>query len=391
MSRWRFVAASACLVAVSAGLGADGAIATSTVHSEPSHEVAWSTVTGGYVHTCGIHFNHSLWCWGNNRSSQLGIGNHHSPKLTAVRVGASNRWVSVQAGYEHTCGIQRDHTLWCWGMNFSGQLGQGDQQLRNVPTQVGSDADWATVGLGAYDTCGIRLDHSLWCWGDNQHGQLGLGDAGEGTDRLIPTRVGADTDWARVEASYWHTCAVRLDHTGWCWGFNPFGELGLGDTIDRFVPTQVGADGNWAFIRTGEGLDTCGTRLDRTLWCWGGNYSGQLGLGDTEERLVPTEVGTDGWSHVLAGGDFTCGIQRDDSLWCWGVNDNGQLGLGDTADRLVPNQVGSKNDWAGVQTGIFHTCAERHDHSLWCWGDNAQGQLGLGDQIDRLTPVRVGG
>jgi alpha-tubulin suppressor-like RCC1 family protein len=308
--------------------------------------------------------------------------------LHTRRVGADADWARVSAGGSHTCGVRTDRSLWCWGYNGEGQLGLGDRTVRLVPTRVGADADWARVWGGYEHTCGVRTDRSLWCWGYNGYGQLGLADIAR---RLAPTRVGTDNDWAaRVSAGWGHTCGVRTDRSLWCWGYNGEGALGLGDFTERHVPTRVGADADWGPIRTGN-EHTCGVRTDRSLWCWGSNEEGELGLGDRTIRTVPTRVGSDAdWARVWGGNEHTCGARTNRSLWCWAEGSHGQLGLDDRDGRLVPTQVGTDNDWAArVSAGWGHTCGVRTDRSLWCWGWNADGQLGLGDTTDRLVPTRV--
>ena len=200
-------------------------------------------------------------------------------------------WAQVSTGAWHTCGVRRNRSLWCWGGNFEGQLGMGDTASRLVPTRVGTDADWARIMTGGTSTCGIRTDGSLWCWGQNEDGQLGLGDTNW---RLVPTRVGTDTDWARVSPGNRHTCGIRTDRSLWCWGRNWQGQLGLGvSEPNRQVPTRVGTDTDWARVGATGWEHTCGIRTDRSLWCWGDNPRGGLGLGDTTDRLVPTRVGAD--------------------------------------------------------------------------------------------------
>jgi alpha-tubulin suppressor-like RCC1 family protein len=145
----------------------------------------------------------------------------------------------VRGGYLHTCGIRLDHTLWCWGSNHYGQLGLGDYENRNVPTRVGNDANWVGVRSGDGHSCGVRLDHTLWCWGFGYYGQLGLGDT---SGRSVPTQVGGGADWTRrlgAGGTGEHTCSIRLNHTLWCWGWNNWGILGLGDTDNRLVPNKV--------------------------------------------------------------------------------------------------------------------------------------------------------
>lgn len=164
--------------------------------------------------------------------------------------------------------------------------------------------------------------------------------AGDNTDRLVPTRVGAGVDWVRVSAGGFHTCGVRSDRSLWCWGHGDYGELGLGDRTDRLVPTRVGSEVDWARVSANISGHTCGVRTDRSLWCWGNNRLGQLGLGDRTRRLVPTLVGAGvQWASVSGGAGHTCGVRTDLSLWCWGWNSSGQLGLGDTRKRLVPRRV----------------------------------------------------
>ena len=145
---------------------------------------------------------------------------------------------------------------------------------------------WARVAAGGFHTCGVRTDRSLWCWGDNGRGQLGLGDRDE---RNSPARVGTGTSWASLVTGYQHTCATRVDHTLWCWGWNRAGQLGLGETGRRPRPNQVGTDTDWANIGAAGYAHTCGIRTDHTLWCWGSNVAGQLGLGDT--RTGPPHPG----------------------------------------------------------------------------------------------------
>ena len=261
-----------------------------------------------------------------------------------------------------------------------------------LPSQVadpveGTGRVWASTSAGSSHTCGVRVEGSLWCWGYNEFGQLGIGDD-RGPGHTAPIRVGTDHDWVKVSAAGHHTCAVRTDGSLWCWGSNGGGELGVGDTIWRFVPTRVGAENDWVDVFSGPGY-TCGLRSVRVLWCWGYNGDGRLGLGDTETRLIPTQVDTDhDWVGLSVGGN-TCGVDADRSLWCWGSNEFGQLGVGDTTDRLVPTRVGTENDWDKIFAGEA-TCGVRTDRSLWCWGHNNSGHLGLGDEVDRLVPSQVG-
>ncbi|RSM54704.1 hypothetical protein DMB66_37100, partial [Actinoplanes sp. ATCC 53533] len=152
------------------------------------------------------------------------------------------------------------------------------------------------------------------------------------------------------------------------------------------TPTRVGTASGWIRPTAGNGY-ACAMRTDGSLWCWGANGDGQLGLGDTVARNAgPVQLTGAGWTAVAAGSRHTCAVRSDGTLWCWGANSAGQLGLGDLAVRDVPVPVGAATTWASVAAGVAHTCATRVDGSLWCWGANDAGQLGLGDTTDRAAP-----
>ena len=316
----------------------------------------------------------TAWGWGLNLHGEAGDGtwaNRSSP----VQSGNGSTWASISAGANHTCAIRADGTAWCWGFNENGELGDGTDVSRNSPVQVaGGATNWATVSAGGYHTCATRTDGTLWCWG--------LG--GEQV---------AGTEWETVSAGFRHTCATRADGTLWCWGDNTYGQVGDGTTTLRNSPVQVESGvTNWATVGAG-GRNTCATRTDGTLWCWGDNTYGQVGDGTTTRRTSPVPVAGDAtnWARVSSGGLFTCATRTDGTAWCWGSNDVGQVGDGSNTDRWTPVQVsGGATNWALVSAQGIHVCATRSDGTAWCWGYNEYGQLGDGTVISRSGPVRVG-
>jgi len=364
------------------------------------HTARYKMVAGGQTHSLGIRLDGSLWAWGNNRYGQLGIGEKEeewgdtsADRYTPVQVGTDTDWAYVSAGDDFSVGLKQDGSLWSWGSNHIGQLGHGDSGReieRTVPTQVGVDTDWATITTGEINTFGIKTDGSLWAWGDNWWGQLGLGDIGSGTERTVPTRVGEDNNWKQI-ALWYHVLGVRTDGSLWSWGFNLYGCLGLGDSgngTQRTVPTQVGNDYDWAHI-SAELYSSMGIRDDGSLWVWGDNTWRKLGLGDSSPTIaiaVPTRVGVDNdWKHVSAGNGFGLGIRQDGSLWSWGANSLGSLGLGDsgwTTNRASPTQVGSYTGWVYISTGQISSLGIQADGSLWVWGGNRSGELGIGNHGD---------
>lgn len=349
-------------------------------------EFGWQQVAGGIGDTCGVSEDGIAWCWGLNTYGQLGVGDTHDRDFP-TRVDDAH-WLGLWPGGS-TCGVRVSHTLWCWGNNNAGQLGTGDTKSQRRPTRVGRSQHWLLAESGVAHACGIRTSGSLWCWGLNEFGQLGLGDQ---IDRHVPTQVLPGTRWADVVTGSNSTCAIQQNSTLWCWGSNVDGNLGLGrGPAFLTVPTEVGSRRGWVSIDLGA-AHTCATRVDQTLWCWGNNEYGQLGVGDRKNRFHPTRVGTaHDWGEVATGldGNHTCAITAVKTLWCWGYNKGGELGLGDTRNRTSPSEVGRASDWSMIHLGDQHSTALR-GHTLWTWGWNLEGQLGLGDHRTRLCPRAVG-
>lgn len=197
---------------------------------------------------------------------------------------------------------------------------------------------------------------------------------------------------AQIDAGHSATCAVARDGTLYCWGHNSFGQLGLGDAGDgteRDRPARVGTLSDWMTVMLGDDT-TCGWQSDRTAWCWGDNTDGQHGLGDRVTRAVPQGLLSVAWmSYAYGLNDHACGLKDDATLWCWGENQFGQLGLGDMDARVSPTQIGTAT-WSAITPGGDHTCGIQTDGSLWCWGLNDDGELGVGDVTARPVPTRVG-
>jgi alpha-tubulin suppressor-like RCC1 family protein len=196
------------------------------------------TVSAGEFHTCAVHGDHTLWCWGENGNGQLGDGTTNGSDVPVQESTAASDWAAVTAGYVHTCAIKTTGTLWCWGDNGNGQLGDGTTSDSHVPVQESTAAsDWAAVAAGYNYTCAIKTTGTLWCWGDNGNGQLGDGTT-NGSDVPVQETTAA-SDWAAVTVGYVHTCAIKTTGTLWCWGNNGNGQLGDGTNNESHVPVQV--------------------------------------------------------------------------------------------------------------------------------------------------------
>jgi alpha-tubulin suppressor-like RCC1 family protein len=302
----------------------------------------------------------------------------------------------VACGQLHTATIKADGSLWTWGWNNRGQLGLGDYGAnagRLVPTRVDEDADWESVAAGDSHNVAIKTDGSLWAWGFNQYGQCGLGYV---TPVLVtaPQRVGGENDWTSVSAGYDWSLAIKSDGSLWVWGRNLEGYLGLGDSGDetnRNVPTRLGAANDWAAVACGFSHSVA-IKADGSLWAWGANWGGQLGDGTYDQKESPVQVGTGyAGAAVAGGGCHTLAVKGDGSLWAWGNNESGEVGDGTREQRNAPVRIGTTNDWAVVAPGYDWSLALKTDGSLWTWGYGADGQMGDGVYHFSaiLEPVRV--
>jgi len=320
---------------------------TTTSRSRPvriGSATNWYSVSAGESHTVAIRNDGTLWAWGQNWAGQLGDGTI-TGRTTPVQIGSDRDWHFVSAGESHTLAIKRNGTLWAWGSNQYGRLGDDTTQdrFRPVPVPIGlTEANWASVSAGPSHTMAIRTDGTLWGWGNNQHGQIGDNTTWV---RHSPVQIGVAATWASVSAGPSHTMAIRTDGTLWGWGNNQHGQLGDNTTFDRRIPVRIGlAVTNWASVSAGE-RHTVAVRADGTLWAWGPNDRGQLGNGmpssvipQTAPLLVAPGM-TANWRSVSAGSDYSTATRADGSLWAWGFNQHGQLGDGTTTQRNHPIQI----------------------------------------------------
>ena len=280
----------------------DGTTTSSLVPVQVGTATDWTGVAAGYVHSCGVRGTGTLWCWGRNVYGQLGDGTNTDSSVP-VQVGTATDWTGVAAGTYHSCGIRGTGTLWCWGYNAYGQLGNGTYTSSTVPVQEASGAtDWTRVAAGYLHSCGVRGTGTLWCWGWNPYGQLG---DGTNTSSLVPVQEASlSTDWTRVAAGYVHSCGIRGTGTLWCWGWNFHGQLGNGTYTSSNVPVQVGTATDWTGVAAGY-RHSCGIRGTGTLWCWGHNSYGELGDGTYTTSGVPVQeasLSTDWTDLAVMGG-----------------------------------------------------------------------------------------
>jgi alpha-tubulin suppressor-like RCC1 family protein len=302
-------------------------------------------VTTGQYHACARKTDGSAWCWGYDADGELGDNttNGHNPP---TQVFGLTNVVQINAGYLHTCARKGDGTLWCWGSNAYGQLGDGTFNNQSAPEQVTAlGTSVADFSAGLDHTCARLNDGTVWCWGNNFYGQLGDGTTMGSTN---PIQVSGITSAVEVSVNNGFSCARKADRTTWCWGGNTDGELGVGTTANSSTPVQVtGIGSTTAQISAGDN-GACAVLTDGSLWCWGANFDGNLGDGTTTRQLSPVQVTATPFAHNVAEvsmGVHTCARTTDGKVWCWGHNSNGQLGNGNTTSSptpvLVPITTGS--------------------------------------------------
>jgi alpha-tubulin suppressor-like RCC1 family protein len=328
-----------------------------------------------------------LQSWGRNNYGQLGLSNttsYSSPK----QVGSLTDWKQISAFAANIAAVKTNNTLWTWGLGNRGGLGLNNTTSYSSPTQVGALTNWLQVSTGYSCVIAVKTDGTLWSWGNNSNGQLGLGNI---TYYSSPVQVGSLTNWSLASANTRGFCfAIKTDGTLWAWGSNGQGQLGIGNTTSYSSPVQVGSLTNWLQISCGYYVSALALKTDGTLWSWGRNNYGQLGLGNTISYSSPKQVGAlKNWKAIYSGVSSVLALKTDGTLWAWGRNNFGQLGLGNRTYYSSPKQVGSLTNWSKICVNTA-AAAIKTDGTLWSWSQNNFGQLGLGNITSYSSPKQVG-
>ena len=349
-------------------------------------------VSAGQFHTVALKSDGSVWAWGDNGYGQLGDGTLAS-RLTPVQVNGLTGAVAVSAGSYHTVALKSDGSVWTWGSNAQGQLGDGTQASRLTPVQVsGLTSVVAVSASGDLDigrTFALKSDGSVWAWGDNQNGALGDGTM---TRQPTPVRVVGLTSVVAISAAVNHTVALKNDGSVWTWGDNGLGQLGDGTLTQRSTPIQVSGLAGVMAISAGYSY-TVALKADGSIWAWGADDQGELGDGSTvTSRATPVQViGLSGVVAISAGAGHTLALKNDASVWAWGDDSKGQLGINAPVSSPVPVALSGLTGVVAVAAGGYHTVALKADGSVWAWGNNSFFQLGDGTYSDRSAPVQVRG
>ncbi|MDA8568476.1 hypothetical protein N9L15_04235, partial [Euryarchaeota archaeon] len=365
-------------------------------------DVRESSISSGDSHTCALLNNGTVSCWGRNNFGQLGDGtttDRGTPTQTSS-LGTGRTAIAISSGTFHSCALLDNGSVLCWGSNWNGQLGDGTTTHRNSPTLTSSFGVGRTaiaISAKGSHTCALLDDGSVTCWGYNEQGQLG---DGTNIDRNIPTptsSLGTGRTAVTISSGVFHSCAILDDDSVSCWGSNSNGQLGDGTTTNRNIPTQISSFGigiNALAISSGT-FHTCAILDNGSVNCWGYNNLGQLGDGTTTDRNIPTQTsnfGTGRTAVVISTGRFhTCAILDNGSVSCWGKNAEGQLGDGTTTNRNSPtltSNLGTDRTAVAI-TNDNHNCAVLDNSTLSCWGTNNYGQLGDGTTTNQNSPTQT--
>ena len=330
-----------------------------------------------------------LFVWGQNNSGQLGL-NDEVKRSSPIQIGALGDWSVIAEGENSSYAVRSNGTLWAWGEDSSGALGQGVQGVpRSSPTQIGSLTNWANVWGGEKQGFAVKTDGTMYSWGRETDG--GLAQNNLVGSYWAPQQVGSLTNWEKGTSSFgYHTHFIKTDGTLWGVGTNDYGLVGDNTTIARSSPVQIGSD---TWLDVAENLIAVAIKSNGTLWAWGKATHG-LGNGTLVYASSPVQIGAlTTWSNVGGNGRTTYAIKNDGTLWAWGSDSFGLLGVGTRSISMSsPVQVGAETYWSQATGGDTISFALTTAGTLFSWGNNGTGALGQNTPIalDRSSPVQIG-
>ncbi|MDR2017620.1 MAG: hypothetical protein LBQ00_01870, partial [Syntrophobacterales bacterium] len=396
---------------------------TPFMESPASAAKATPMVAAGGGHSIALKEDGTVWGWGYNGHGQLGDGTtidktypvQAKVKDNDGKLVPLSGVTAIAAGASSSSALQSDGTVWTWGYNNFGQLGDGTTTTRTTPVQLKNLSDVTAIAAQYYNFFALKKDGTVWSWGWNQYGQLGNGTVDKPNALFAhptPVQVKNLSDVKAIAAGYTHCLALKKDGTVWGWGGNGLGELGDGTKIDQYTPVQVLVkDDDDKLVPllgvtaiTTENHHSLALAEDNTVWAWGYNSFGQIGdgtSGTSNNRSTPVLVlgGESGKQYLsgvtamVTGEEHSLTLDKDGTMWVWGYNSYGQLGDGTTANKHTP--VRGLSDVAALGAGFWHSLALKSDCTVWTWGRNEYGQLGNGtaDGLARVvahpTPIKV--
>lgn len=347
------------------------------------------TIAAGAFHSTVLCNDNTVQAFGNNSYGQLGNGTFTDSNIP-IQVTDLTGINKLAAGLYHSLALKNDGTVWAWGYNNSGQLGNGTFSNSNIPIQISSLASIIAIASGWSHSLALKNDGTVWAWGRNSSGQLGNGDT---INSSTPIQVSSLIGITAIAAGSGYSFALKNDGTVWAWGHGSFGELGNGSFTNSSVPIQDSSLSGVIAI-AGGAIHSLALKSDGTVWAWGYNNYGQLGNGTyISGTCVPLQDSSlSNVSSIAAGFFHSLAVKNDGTVWAWGSNSYGELGLGyPSGNAHAPLQVSIITDIVSITGGHGHSLAQKNDGTLLSFGKNSDGQLGNGSYTDSNVPAQVMG
>ena len=394
------------------GFGGDGQLGTgdNTSLSTPSAPITLPTnttataITAGNFHTCALLNTGQISCWGFGSSGRLGTGDNTSLSTPSapITLPTNTTATAITAGSTHTCALLNTGQISCWGAGGDGRLGTGDTNNLSTPSApitLPANTTATAITAGTFHTCALLNTGQISCWGAGGDGQLGTGDTNNLSTPSAPITLPTNTTATAITAGSTHTCALLNTGQISCWGNNFFGQLGTGNTTDLSTPSApitLPTNTTATAITTG-GLHTCALLNTGQISCWGAGGDGQLGTGNTTDLSTPSApitlpTNTTATAITTRGG-HTCALLNTGHISCWGSGGFGQLGTGDNTSLSTPSApitLPTNTTATAITTGTFHTCALLNTGQISCWGAGSFGQLGNGTTTSSNVPTVAG-
>ena len=403
----RLLVPAVLVLALSAAFAALAAQAAPPSPAAPANAPTVVAVWGGARHCIVLLSDGTVWDWGMNWFGKLGdntfsvfppgpdyfpgSNDRHTPIQVhgPGDVGYLTHIIAIMGGESDNLALKDDGTVWAWGGNSLGQLGDGTHTDRYVPVQVSGLVSVTALGGRGYHSLAAQADGSVWAWGFNSTGQLGNNST---ISSSLPVQVVGLSHPLTVTGGYNFSLALLPDHSLRAWGGNGKGQLGIGSNAQQLTPVAVG--GLVSVTQVSAGWEhALALTADGHVWAWGQNDSGEVGNGLSSSAgvSVPVQVaGLSGMRDVSAGDCHSAALKAaDGTVWTWGCNGRGQLGDGSFITSAVPVQVVGLSHVVHLAARDYHNIALKDDGTLWTWGWNINGQLGDGTTINRNVPVQV--
>ena len=369
------------------------------------------SIWGGARETVALRSDGTVWDWGMN-DCKLGTGpcgklgdgtstERHIPVQVhgPGNVGYLHSVIAIMGGEHDNYALKSDGTVWAWGGNFVGQLGDGSYTNSVTPVQVSNLTSITSLGGRGYHNLAVKSDGTIWAWGWNSRGQLGHDTSTHlcpaplvGTCSNVPVQVLGIDHPLSVTGGGFFSLALMANHTLQAWGANESGQLGDGTTIDRSSPVPVNSILSNVIQVSGGWKHAVALTSSGKVWTWGNNVEGEIGNGTTSPIGVNIPFEVPGLSNIIAvsaGDRFTAALRKDGTVWTWGWNGFGQLGIRTSTDPYSPSQVVGLTDVVYLAARDYHVLVIKSDGTVWAWGSGQNGELGNNDILDKTSPVQV--